>query len=107
MNKQQGLKQYKYKNRRIGVISWDNHTFILFRKKSQIVRKYNAIGISTRILIDLIESGCEIIIIKMDNVAKYTITPRDWLEKGITDRLTPTQDYHAFYPLDKLKRFGE
>lgn len=102
--KNKTLKPYLYKHKKIGLSSWDNYTFILFRKSSDIVRKYNAWGISTRILLDLIESGCRIIIIKVNNVAKYKISPKEWLEKGIKDRLTPDQEFHSFLPIDKFER---
>jgi hypothetical protein len=39
-------------NQKIGLSSWDNSTFILFRRSDQIVRKYNALGLSTSILVD-------------------------------------------------------
>jgi len=70
-------------NQKIGIPSHDWHTFILIRRSDQIVRKYNAWGISTRILKDLIEKGCRLIIIRVDGEAKYKINPRDWLERGI------------------------
>jgi hypothetical protein len=92
---------------KIGVPSYDYSTFILFRKSSQIVRKYNAIGISVSILQDLIERGCKLIIIKLDGVARFKISPEDWLRLGIIDQLTTKQEPHAFYPIPKLRRFYE
>ena len=90
---------------KIGQPSWDYSTFILFRKSSQIVRKYNAIGISISILQDLLSRNCKLIIIKMDGVARYKISPEDWLKRGILDQLTPTQEPHSFIPIAKLGRF--
>lgn len=96
---------YRYMNQTIGISSHDNHTFILFRRSSQIVRKYNAIGLSTTILLDLIKKGCRIIIVKINGDPKYKISPREWMEKGIKDRLYPTQDLHSFLPLNKFEEF--
>lgn len=89
---------------KIGIFSYDKYTFILFRKTNQIVRKYNAIGISTSVLYDLIKSGCKLIIIEMDGIARYKISPDEWLRYGIIDQLTPNQDPHAFIPISRLRR---
>jgi len=97
---------YKFMNQKIGLSSWDNSTFILFRRSDQIVRKYNALGLSTSILIDLIQKGCRLIVVKIDDQARYKISPKDWLEKGIIDKLSPHQDPHAFFPLNKFKEIG-
>jgi len=90
---------------KIGIPSYDYSTFILLRKSSQIVRKYNAIGISVSILQDLLKRHCKLIIIKLDGVARYKISPDDWMKHGIVDQLTPTQEPHSFIPIAKLRRF--
>ena len=91
---------------KIGVSSYDYQTFILFRKSSQIVRKYNAIGISVSVLQDLLKRNCKLIIIKMDGIARYKISPEDWLRHGILDQLTPNQDPHSFIPIARLRRLN-
>jgi len=90
---------------KIGVPSYDYSTFILFRKSNQIVRKYNAIGVSVSILQDLLKRGCKLIIIKIDGIARYKISPDDWLKKGILDQLTPKQEPHSFIPISRLRKF--
>lgn len=90
---------------KIGIPSYDYSTFILFRKRSQIVRKYNAIGISVSILQDLLNRHCKLIIIKLDGVARYKISPEAWLKYGILDKLCSNQEPHSFYPITKLRRF--
>jgi hypothetical protein len=90
---------------KIGQPSYDYSTFILWRKSSQIVRKYNAIGISVSVLQDLLKRHCQLIIIKLDGIARYKISPNDWLLKGIIDQLTPHQEPHAFIPISKFRRF--
>jgi len=90
---------------KIGIPSYDYSTFILLRKSTQIVRKYNAIGISVSILQDLLKRKCQLIIIKIDGIAMYKISPDDWLKKGIVDQLVPNQEPHAFIPIAKLRRF--
>jgi len=90
---------------KIGIPSYDYSTFILLRKSTQIVRKYNAIGISVSILQDLLKRRCQLIIIKIDGFARYKISPDNWLKKGIVDQLVPNQEPHAFIPIAKLRRF--
>jgi hypothetical protein len=90
---------------RIGIPSYDYSTFILLRKSTQIVRKYNAIGISVSILQDLLKRHCQLIVIKLDGIARYKISPDDWLHKSIIDQLTPRQEPHAFIPIPSLRRF--
>jgi hypothetical protein len=90
---------------KIGIPSYDYSTFILLRKSTQIVRKYNAIGISVSILQDLLKRHCKLIIIKLDGIARYKISPDDWLKRGILDQLTPTQEPHSFLPIQKFRRF--
>lgn len=92
---------------RIGIPSYDYSTFILLRKSSQIVRKYNALGISVSILQDLLKRRCKLIIIKIDGVAMYKISPDDWLKRGIVDQLVPNQEPHSFLPIQKFRRFYE
>jgi len=94
-------------NQKIGLPSWDWKQFILFRSKKQIVRKYNALGLSTAILMDFIKKGCELIIVKMDGHAKYKISPKDWLEKGIVGTLYKGQEPHAFMPINLFQKIGE
>jgi len=98
---------YKFQNRRIGLPSWDWHTFILFRSKNQIVRKYKAWGLSTAILMDLIKKGCKLVIIQVDGEAKYKISPKDWLEKSIVGTLYQGQEPHAFMPINLFQKIGE
>jgi len=88
---------------KIGQPSYDYSTFILFRKSNQIVRKYNALGISVSILQDLLERNCKLIVVKIDGSARYKISPSDWMKKGILDRLTPAQEPHSFLPLNKFE----
>jgi len=100
-------KLLKFMNQRIGIPSWDYHTFILFRRKDQIVRKYNALGLSVDILKELISKGCQLIIIQMDGEARYKISPSDWLSKGIIDTLSAGQEPHAFMPLRLFQVIGK
>jgi hypothetical protein len=102
----ESLMQFAEPNlHKIGQPSYDYSTFILWRKSTQIVRKYNAIGISVSILEDLLKRKCQLIIIKMDGVARFKISPSDWLRLGILDKLTPTQEPHCFIPIMRLRRF--
>jgi hypothetical protein len=44
-------------------------------------------------------------LVKVDGVARYKVSPDDWLHKSIIDQLTPTQEPHAFISIAKLGRF--
>lgn len=106
--RKEGGKPYFFKGHRIGMPSWDWHTFKLFRKTSQIPRNYpHCLGISTPILMDFIKHGCKVIIVFMNGVPTYRIDPRKWLEKGIIDSLKKGQEPHAFFPLSKFDVIGE
>jgi len=100
---------YTYKGRKIGIYSWDWHTFILFRRPQDLkIRRYpKTIGISTACLMDFIKKGCKLLIVRINREAKYTIDPREWIEKGIVDSLKKGQEPHAFMPLSKFKVIGE
>jgi len=89
----------------IGEHSWDWTTFILPRKLKDIkIRRYpDTIGISTAVLIDLIEHKTRNIIVKVNGVSCYKTDPKTWIEKGIIAKLTPDQDPHAFLSLNYFK----
>jgi hypothetical protein len=92
----------------IGEHSFDWFTFVLFRKRDDInIRKYpGTIGISTRILLDLIDHKTKLIIVKVDRIPCFKVDPRTWIEKGITDKLSPDQDPHSFLSLRYFEKMG-
>ena len=96
---------YRFMNLTIGEHSWDWITMILYRKRKDLsIRRYpNCIGVSTRILLDLVQHGTRNIIVSVDRIPYAITDPRTWLEKGTVDRLSPNQDPHAFLNLRYFK----
>lgn len=97
---------YKFMHFNVGEHSWDWLTFILNRKLKDLkIRKYpDTIGVSTRILMDLIGHGTKNLIVKVDGVPAFKTDPKTWLEKSIIDKLSPDQDPHAFLSLNRFQR---
>jgi len=87
----------------MGKISYDYHTFILFRHAYQRVLKHDAYGCSEIFLKELISLGCKLILIKVDNQKVYRIAAEEMMQKGIHDRLEPTQSMHVFVPIEELE----
>jgi len=87
----------------MGKISYDHYTFILFRHSWQRVRKFDAYGCSEIFLKELIELGCKLILIRIDNKKVFKIGAEEMLQKGIHDRLEPTQSMHVFVPVQELE----
>ena len=87
----------------MGKISYDYHTFILFRHSWQRVKKHDAYGCSEIFLKELIELGCKLILIKVDNRTVYRIAAEEMMQRGIHDRLEPTQSMHVFVPIEELE----
>jgi len=99
------MSLYRFLGQIIGEHSYDWSTFILCRKKKDIeIRKYpNTIGISKAVLFDVETRGCQVIIVKIDGRAMLKTTPRTWINKGITDKLSPEQEPHSFLPYSYFK----
>lgn len=87
----------------MGKISYDHYTFILFRHAYQRVLKHDAYGCSELFLKELIELGCKLVLIKVDNRTVYKIRAEEMMQRGIHDRLEPTQSMHVFVPIDELE----
>lgn len=87
----------------MGKISYDYHTFILFRKAWQRVRKHDAYGCSRIFLEKLYQLGCRMFIISIDDVPKFRIPTEQMIREGIYDKLEPEQSVHVFMPIKKLE----
>lgn len=100
---------YRFMNFNIGSVSHDWFTFVLFRTRQDIkIRRHpNTIGISTAILLDLIEHKTRIIIVKINDIPTFRTDPETWLKNGIIDKLSPNQDPHAFLSIDKFQKIGK
>ena len=92
-----------YMNFLMGKISYDYHTFILFRKAWQRVKKHDAYGCSRIFLEKLYQLGCRMFIISIDNVPKFRIPTEEMIRKGIYDKLESKQSVHVFMPIKKLE----
>ena len=92
---------YRFKGNTIGDRSHDWYSFKLFRRLKDIkIRRYpNTIGISTAVLMDLVNHKTKIILIIIGDKCCFRTDPRTWLEHGIIDKLSPDQEPHAFLNL--------
>lgn len=100
---------YRFMGFSIGVHSHDWHTFILFRRSRDVkIRKYpNHVGLSTSVLMDLVNHGTKVIVVKIDGHAVLRTDPKTWLEQGTVDKLTPDQDPHAFLPVALFDKMAD
>lgn len=74
----------KYLGKIVGVLR-DDKTYITYRNESHIFRKYNGIGISTRLLLKLRGLGCRMIIIILtrgEETVKLQAPISKFLEEG-------------------------
>jgi hypothetical protein len=102
----ESLMQFAEPNlHKFGQPSYDWSTYILrrHRKDLDIWKHPGTIGVSVSVLKALKRRGCQLIIVTVDGIAKYKVSPDDWLTKSVIDQLTPTQEPDAFLPLRLFK----
>ena len=93
-------RPFFFLGKQIGVIRPDR-TFIARRRKEQIFRKFNGLGISYYVLMRLIGMNCKhiVLLLELDNTTlKFETTPKKFIELGqiYTDRINDNQRILSF-----------
>ena len=97
---------FYYLNHLVGVYNREKNVFIKYRKESDILKIYNGLAISYRILQRLRIIGCNriIILLTMNNgtTKKYYSTVTKYIEEGIT--YSKGLDYQKVLSLEQLEK---
>lgn len=75
------IKEIEHLGKKVGVIDHKTGEFISYRKKEHIFHRYNAFGISDKLLIELRNNGVKKIVLKYRDAEKINFESelRDWL----------------------------